>query len=394
MKNSFICSDDKQLGFAFALIGIIISLAYMHGDSTLTTPELARLLSIPNYLSTLFIIIKLAGKVRMHTRQTLMCISVLFCLLFLSFHYYKEMSVSPLSCVPLFLFCISSPNSQYIAFIIYRTFLVITSFIGILCYINFVFSLGIPYAIVDYYSSYLDAYYIDYKVSFIVLEGFNLRLCSMFNEPGYLGTMAALFLVADNYNLKRFSNITILIAAILSFSLAFYLLSSIFFIFKIFKKSKYFIFFILFIIVGFLVMQYLAAENDTIAEFLKRFTKEEGSLERTTDGFNFLYRQMFRQGDWLFGYGTGYLDGRNLASAGYKPVIIQQGVFGFIILYGYLLYVSIYLSVGNKLILLFVLIFFASIYQRATIFNLNYYIVLFGGIEFIKRRLSAESVKT
>ena len=393
MKNNLRLSDDQQLGGAFALIGVIISLAYMHGDSTLTTPHLARLLSVPNYLCTLFIIIKLACKVKVRVRQLMLAVTVLLCLLFFSFHYYKEMSVSPLSFVPLFLFCISSPSSQYNAFKLYRLFLVLTSFIGIICYVSFVFSLRIPYSIVDYYSSYLDAYYIDYKISFIVLEGLNLRLCGMFNEPGYLGTVAALLLVADNFNMKRLGNIFVFIAAVLSFSLAFYLLVGIYFLFKVFKKKKYFLYFSLFMITGYFVLQYLAEEIDTIAEFLKRFSKEEGSIERTTDGFNSLYNQMFIQGDWFLGYGTGYLDGRDLASAGYKPVIIQHGVFGFLLLYGYLLYVSVVLSSRRKAILIFILIFFASIYQRATIFTLNYYIILFGGIEFIKRRLNTDLSK-
>ena len=226
-----------------------------------------------------------------------------------------------------------------------------------------------------------------------MLEGLNLRLCGMFNEPGYLGTVAALLLVADNFNMKRLGNIFVFIAAVLSFSFAFYLLVGIYFLFKVFKKKKYFLYFSLFMITGYFVLQYLAEEIDTIAEFLKRFSKEEGSLERTTDGFNSLYNQMFIQGDWFLGYGTGYLDGRDLASAGYKPVIIQHGVFGFLLLYGYLLYVSVVLSSRRKAILIFILIFFASIYQRATIFTLNYYIILFGGIEFIKRRLNTDLSK-
>ena len=67
-------------------------------------------------------------------------------------------------------------------------------------------------------------------------------------------------------------------------------------------------------------------------------------------------------------------------------IIIQvnYGILGFITMYGALFVSSILGNQNNKVGFCFIMVFFASIYQRPNVFTLYYMILLFGGITYIK----------
>ena len=76
---------------------------------------------------------------------------------------------------------------------------------------------------VNYYIDNLGTYRDYYVTSFVHIGSF-IRACGFFNEPGFYGTIIALFLVIDGINLKKLDNVIILIAGVLTFSAAFYIL--------------------------------------------------------------------------------------------------------------------------------------------------------------------------
>jgi len=66
------------------------------------------------------------------------------------------------------------------------------------------------------------------------------RLCGIYNEAGLVGTLCALFLVADKYRIKnRGENTVLLVGGTLSFSLAFYLILGVYFVLINIGKHKF-----------------------------------------------------------------------------------------------------------------------------------------------------------
>ena len=94
---------------------------------------------------------------------------------------------------------------------------------------------------------------------------------------------------------------------------------------------------------------------------------------------------MFKNGDWLFGYGSGYTKGKDLAASGYKPHILQHGVVGFIIVFG-LYFLVMFKATGRKRELLIYLFMYGLVfYKSGQSFSLYYLILLLGGFEYIKQ---------
>ena len=50
------------------------------------------------------------------------------------------------------------------------------------------------------------------------------RLCGMYREPGFVGTIGALFLLGDKMSFRKWENVVILLACLCTFSLAFFVL--------------------------------------------------------------------------------------------------------------------------------------------------------------------------
>ena len=86
------------------------------------------------------------------------------------------------------------------------------------------------------------------------------RFMGPFDEPGVLGTISALLLSADKLNLNKNSNKIIFFSGLISLSLAFYVLISLYFILamvlKLNKRN------ILFIILAILFKYVLSSENN------------------------------------------------------------------------------------------------------------------------------------
>ncbi len=195
-KKLSLRDNNVQIGLAFTIIGIVMSLGLMHGDSTLSTADMRRMLSIPNYLCTLFLLIKVAQYNEVKNVTIGLLCSIFVYWVIYSFHSYTGEIVSPLSLVPAVLFFLSQSDAKFYSFKFFRYYLIVVAALGIIAYLSFLLSLGIPYRIVEYYSTRFQAYYVDFKFSYIVLQGITPRLCGLFAEPGEMGTMMAMFLIS------------------------------------------------------------------------------------------------------------------------------------------------------------------------------------------------------
>ncbi|WP_161821228.1 hypothetical protein [Sporotomaculum syntrophicum] len=215
-------------------------------------------------------------------------------------------------------------------------------------------------------------------------------MCGPFNEPGVVGTFAALLLIADQFNLRKIGNLILLVAGVLSFSLAFFILCAGYVVFcAITEKRKDLLAMImvgLFLLVY--LLPYLRSVNPVVDELAARFEISGKGLagdnrtNRAYDAFFAVYMQTEER--WL-GLGTGVND-RFGATLSYKDLIIDYGLVGFACLMLGLLLLPMAGKWGERKCIYFVLLFLISIYQRPNVMTLSYLALLFGGVEYIFAR--------
>ena len=230
------------------------------------------------------------------------------------------------------------------------------------------------------------------------------RLCGIYEEPGFVGTMGVFFLLGDKITLKKWENIVILIACAFTFSLAFVLLFLIGILLSLIGKLKdtttFLTSFLLIVamIVGYFVFMSLPLEeNDMLGELQGRMEITDeglagdnrfGSTDYAVKAYeNFLKSDLETI---LFGYGR---DARVIPGTkiniwmfvhSYKEFIFGFGFVGFA-----LLLVALVFTFYEKFrriphvrkwgIFVLLVVFLISIYQRYTVANFHYYCVLFGG---------------
>lgn len=230
------------------------------------------------------------------------------------------------------------------------------------------------------------------------------RLCGVFLEPGFVGTMGVFFLLGDKMTLKKWQNIVILIACAFTFSLAFVLLLLSGILLRLvgnLKNKTTFLLSIILIfalIVGYFVFMSLPLDENTMLGELQarmEITDEGlagdnrfGSSVWAVDAY-----EDFLKRDWktrLFGYGQDprLIPGTEVSIwmyvHSYKEYIFGFGFIGF----GLLLLALVY-TFGEKFwrnaagrkwsIFVLLAVFLISIYQRYMVANFHYYCVLFGG---------------
>jgi hypothetical protein len=92
--------------------------------------------------------------------------------------------------------------------------------------------------------------------------------------------------------------------------------------------------------------------------------------------------------DPWFGKGYGFVVSSKLGNnSSYKIKLLDYGIVGCMLIWGTLLLSVLKNNFRNKEIMLYIIVFFASIYQRPNIMTLPYLVLLTGGIECIKAKM-------
>lgn len=200
------------------------------------------------------------------------------------------------------------------------------------------------------------------------------RFNSIFDEPGYVGTICALFLLCD-FDLNKRCNKIFFCTGILSFSLAFWVL----FIFTLLIKSKSYkniavLSFIL-LIIHFCFYEIL----ETV--IYSRLSFENGHISgdnRIAYNFEKAFDSFWNSNNLLFGMGN--VAHQNYpGSSTYKSIIYNHGLFGFLIYL--LIFAIIAFRKINKSVLLFWVVFMINIYQRPYSLSLITFVMLYYGIK-------------
>ncbi len=230
------------------------------------------------------------------------------------------------------------------------------------------------------------------------------RLCGMYREPGFVGTLGALFLLGDKISLKKWENVVILVACLFTFSLAFFIMLILGLMFRAVGKMKTkngatigFLMILLLVVGYFVFINIPINPNSMLGELQGRLIITEdglagdnrfGSSEWAEDAYDaFLQMPLSVR---LFGYGKDLrtVPGTKVSIwqsvCSYKEYVFGFGFLGLgIVIAGLVLSI---LAKYRKLprgqrwnIIVLLLVFLISIYQRYNVTNFHYYCVLFGG---------------
>ncbi|AGG04105.1 polymerase [Bacillus cereus] len=239
----------------------------------------------------------------------------------------------------------------------------------------------------SYYRQYLGlanyAVYYDISEQYIFSFGGSIdRICAMFNEPGVVGTVSALILISKKMKLKSRYEKIILIAGVLSLSFAFYFLVVAYLMLKSRRN---------FIIIAFssiIIFSITPKDSFLYNRLLYRFEINSEGLagnNRVNNGFEYLYKDFHENGsikDIMLGIGESqfYIKSANYNSSAlsWKTFIVIDGYILFCLHALFFIYMG--LRGGNKNTILFIIIYFASLYQRPFDFSLGYWLIFFAGI--------------
>ena len=400
-------NKEKFCSIIFVMCALMIIFAPYQSDSTLslTSSLLSNIFKVLLYTFTglniiLIIFPILKYKKTILRKDLFQTIPMIIFVIISSFHTYDgSISFSGfLFSLLWIIFALAPDNIKKRTFIYFKNAFIIICIAGIICYLSYDLNLFLPYKVVNYYNNNaIVENYIDYKFIFLYRASSSIslvRLCGICNEPGYFGTICALILCASSLNLKKKSNIIILIAGFLTFSLAFIITLVIYLLLKYLKDVRTVILTVLLTCFYLFLLPNIYTGNPTIDRFIQRMTITDKGLagdNRTTDELEYVFNDVVKNKP-LFGYGEGYLKTQNLKGgvSSYKTYIIQYGFVGCILLWGSLLLAALYKN-KNYLSIIYIIVFFVNIYQRPNIMTLQYQILLFGGLAFINAKLRAKA---
>lgn len=174
---------------------------------------------------------------------------------------------------------------------------------------------------------------------FIQLDHDLIRFYSVFDEPGVLGTLASLILLGSKYNFKKIENIFILIGGMLTFSLAFYIVTLYGYFFNLIIEKKYresLIFLLIFSLIAPLLIL-SEAFNFLVVDRLKNI--HESIDSRAGDSLDYFYNNFISTSKFFYGEPLNFFNNNPslMGGQGYKYFVIEYGVIGVVLLF--LLYI-------------------------------------------------------
>ena len=218
------------------------------------------------------------------------------------------------------------------------------------------------------------------------------RFYSVFDEPGVLGTLSAFVLYGNKYNFKRKENIVILIGCLFTYSMAFYMITLLGWLYQSAISFKRLIMSIVAIILVVGILVYFMADDQAFQQsVIERFTdvgldRVEG---RTGSNVNVFWDKYIASSDVFLGMGTSFIND-NLSGFGnsYKRFVIEYGLIGTILLI--VMYFHL-VKRWNRLTLGFFVLFFLSFLQRPLAFSSWQIFVFIAVISNFYIRLSSKN---
>lgn len=262
--------------------------------------------------------------------------------------------------------------------------------ISVVVWILVMCGFAIPVKIIQPLNTLKDISYNQYP--FLVMLGYDsdftiyraFRFCGLFDEPGVVGTLAILMLLADRYNLRKPANIILFISGLISMSLFFYLCSFIYIIYSIFlTKGDIGVKIVSIVLISGLA---IASYNIDVTyaaiwerlEFDKTSSTFSGNNRADEDLQRFVVSIRGTESYW-FGVHNREIIERYSGSASIQNSLIKHGLLGVLF---YALFFILYANkkINKKSDAFFCLVFlFITLWQRPGLYSLPYvfmYIIL------------------
>ncbi len=369
--------------------------------------------SIWGILFVLCFFIKSKGIIKADKASCFQSVGVLICasLLVVLSGGIENTHVFSLTWLPYFIvmcYLLLSSEQKIKAYNIYFFVFSITLVLPIAYYVLLKIGINIPYSILEpqevikvirgfYYKNYFLAVQRTHNYDLLA----ELKMCGIYDESGRLGTLAALFLISERLKIKnKWQNIICLIAGILSFSLAFYIIIIIYYCgMCIFNRKFKNVMLIAVIIVAYFIFMRLQFEDSVIRNLQSRISiietglagdnRTNNQLDSLMDDFNDnsnIYTLIFGRGDGAI---AEIQNNNNIDGSSYKCFIYNYGYAGFssiiiwLVLFGVFKTRQMKSKEARAQTWSIILAYILNIYQRPTSFYLGYMLILIGAVEII-----------
>lgn len=219
---------------------------------------------------------------------------------------------------------------------------------------------------------------------FLVTEcGFDaLRFNGPFDEPGVVGTIGAILLCANNFNLKDKRSLLVLVSSFFSLSFFFYVIISIYTIFYfVLVKKK---FFVVLLLLGLLSVFYQYTKNNPLfySTIWERAEWDPENYEfkgdnRSNPEADILFNSKRGTSEYYWGFDN--IDLYNSYAKGsctYKNVVASHGIVFFVLYCLFFIRLAYYRGINMGAFALYCLVLFANLYQRPNVYS-PYIIFLF-----------------
>ncbi len=237
------------------------------------------------------------------------------------------------------------------------------------------FNIELPSVVLDPPNNVRATKYLQYPlltVGFYEDKNFMImRFAGVFDEPGVVGTLAAIFLVVERFNFKKWQNYIYLLAGVFSFSFFFFVVLIVFapFFLRLKFKSLVGILLIGAILFGLLSLFESTTELGLTEHLFERFEFKDGHFagdNRSQPAFDRAYEEFWNDGSYvLFGKGVGAHNKIALGLQSYKMMIYDLGiVYVLLSLFYFVLYGFLVLKKSRKELFLYVLLLLFFYYNR------------------------------
>lgn len=321
---------------------------------------------------------------------SLTAISALFFCIYVSLQSFRASSV--ISIIVFILVFTLSKGEKLKALDKLTTLLSLIVFLSIFARLTNEFLFQLPHSPLSYPVGKGDIPDLGIKNFFLYIEPAGLagnRLYSIFDEPGTLGTLIAFLLVGNNFNFRDVRNLILLVGGVLTFSIAFFIISAFgFFLLRLgspLKLAKGALVFIL-AVLG-IVMFFWDNESfrmiviDRIAGLFV-----SGLESRNPQALDVFFSEYIISLEALLGMGTNFhLENSTIfLGQSYKLFLIEYGFVGLFLVFS--LYFCLILR-DWKIGLVCLAVFFVSFLQRPFLFTpwqILLFSMVFESLLFIK----------
>ncbi len=377
--------------FLFSVVFILSIWAPATTGSTLGPGSIRAVVRILLFVLIFLIIFALYLKkiISIDALQISIAITPIINFLYHKFYVYNISNASLSVTLLCALYAITDANVKRKIYVVIKNILILMSVIGIICYMTYILHLGLPYTINDFYVNneglIMGGYekYVNYRICFLYITAAQVRLCGLFNEPGWFGGFLAIILCCEDLNLKKISNVFMLVAGILTFSIAFFTMLMIYYVLTNIKYWKKWVWIVVLFILVFFVLPNSRTGIPYIDTLISRINAifNNKTFGRTSNQVTEELIRILKNGDIVFGKGTGFSSSIKHAGLSIILYLLDYGIVGVTLLFLPFFFFNIKKFWKNKKIVFFLICIAAYVYQRPWLFEASNFI-LFESVVF------------